>query len=646
MGRDEELERLDELCEGRHHRPLVVVLTGVGGVGKTALATTWLDRRRDHFPDGILYSSFVADDNESVDTILHGFLTSLGVATDDIPAQSGQRAALFRSVTLDCELAILLDDAVAASQVRPLLPASRTAVVVVTSRSRLGSLAVDGAEIVDVDPLPAAPARTLLSTRAGHGRLEADPSAVDALLELCAGLPLALTIAGARLRTRPGRSLTREVRSRTEVTSHPTDKTMLTAIFDESYNSMSAGAARLYRLCGLLPGPHQPIAALAHVREVAAHELDPEIDELLESNLMTELPDDVLTQHDVVRHDAHVRGERETTPAERTKITRAYTTWYLRRVLAADELIHPFRPRFARSTEPVEEVFPDRELALQWWRRDRAVIQAVIREGWHRGWDDVTWQLCEASWGFFLHHRDYEPFLATNAHGIEAAHRCGLPLVEARLRSQVGYALDQQKRYAEADAEHALALEIGQRENDGPTLATATSRLARAAKRRGDVDQALELYQRSAELHEALDLPRGVALARRRRGQLLAGVGRYAEAELELAAAADTMAAAGDANQYARAVTALAQMHDRGGFYGQAREQLLDALSIVRGLDSPHYTAEILRILADLETRQGDLEQANDHRAEADRISGETTALPDAGTDEASAEARSHPGDQ
>lgn len=623
VGRDRELEQLDSFRQRRREHPRIVVLTGVGGVGKTALAIHWLGSRREEFPDGVLYTSFASPNTdegpESADVALHGFLTALGVTADDIPAQTGHRAALFRSHTTDHSFALLLDNVAFPAQVRTLLPASPAAFVVVTSRSQLSGLSLDGAEIVPVEPLDREAARTLLDSRAGPGRLDTDPAAADDILRTCAGLPLTIAVVGARLRARPERSLAREVRVRPHSGYEPTGGGASTTVFDASYDSLTPAAARLYRLCGVLPGQHYALEALSHVLAGPLDAVYDAIDELIEANLLSE-HGDVVTQHDVVHHDARVRGDRETPPPERLAALRLFIRWYLARALAADELIHPFRPRFATRDNPDTPIFADRERAVRWWRRDQQVIRAVTREAAAQGWDTEVWQLCEASWGFFLHNRDYEPFLALTTLGVGAAQRCGLPLVEARLRSQLGFALDQLGRFGEADAEHAVTLEIGERENDGPTRATAVSRLARAARRRGDLDQALRFYQRSAEAHAEIGLPRGVALARRRRGELLVELGRDEEAAVELTAAAATMAEAGDANQHARAVTALARLHDRRGRYDEARAELLGALEVVRELDSPYYTAEILATLAELEGAHGHLEHANEHREEARRL--------------------------
>ncbi|MGW7534443.1 NB-ARC domain-containing protein [Amycolatopsis sp. NPDC054798] len=627
LGRTAELARLDEIRLRSDPAPSVVVLTGVGGIGKTALALHWLHTHRARFPDGILCARFSAEGTETAESasgVLHGFLAALGVPADDIPAALAQRAAEFRAVTADRRFAVLLDDVVHSADARAVLPSSASAFVLVTSRSQLTSLALDGAEILPLEPLPDKPAREVLVRRSGQRQISQEDA--ENLLTACAGLPLALTITGARLRVRPRRNPHQEARrGRTRRFGAFTD---LATVFDASYAALDDSAARLYRTCGILPGPHHPVDALADTLQSSPAHLDDAVDELIEANLLHELEDETVAQHDVVRHDARVRAERQDAEADRNYLVHRYTRWYRDQTVTASALIHPFRPTFAAETVAATGSFADRDHAVNWWRRDRPVINAVAKAASAHGWDEELWQLAEASWGFFLHHRDYDQFLELCTAGIEAARRCDQPLVEARLHSQVGYVYDRLKQFEKAAVHHTAALEIGDRENHGPTQATALSRMARDARGRGDLEGALALYERSAEKHAEIGLPRGVGMARRRRGELLIKLGREDEAVRELTEAAAIMAEADDAGQHARAAIPLAAIHARRGDYARARAELLHALEGVERLQSPHFQAEVLTALADLERGHGDEASAQRHLDAARRLSGDSAEPP------------------
>ena len=164
VGRTDELAALDRLLDGDAAAPTCVV-SGMPGVGKTALAVRWAHRARSAFPDGQLYVGLRGFDGSGVRRepadVLRGFLETLGV--DDPTAADPDLAGLFRGAVADRHLLIVLDDAYDAEQVRPLLPSGGASVVVVTSRDQLpGLIAVDVAR-----PLVLQPCRRARGTRPG-----------------------------------------------------------------------------------------------------------------------------------------------------------------------------------------------------------------------------------------------------------------------------------------------------------------------------------------------------------------------------------------------------------------------------------------------------------------------------------------------
>jgi DNA-binding SARP family transcriptional activator len=221
VGRDGELGRLSGLLgRGRPWghagtRELasasVVALSGVAGVGKTTLAIRWAHSNSALFPAGTLYIDLRGFDSRgsplSPLAALDGMLRGLGLANDRIPYDLAERSALFRTLTAERPVLIVLDNARSAAQVRPLLPGAGTARAIVTSRNRLTGLIVrDGVMPLDLDLLPLPTAARLVKLAAGLPVSDAEASE---LAKLCGRLPLALAVAAERIAQNPAASVRR-----------------------------------------------------------------------------------------------------------------------------------------------------------------------------------------------------------------------------------------------------------------------------------------------------------------------------------------------------------------------------------------------------------------------------------------------------
>jgi DNA-binding SARP family transcriptional activator len=208
VARAAELELLDGLVTADGASPASVwVISGPQGVGKTALALHWAHGAARHFPDGQLYVNlmgFSPSDPMTPDQAIRGFLQAAGVAASEIPDSAAAQAALYRTVLAGRRMLVVLDNAADAGQVRPLLPGTPSCVVLITSRSQLAGLAAaEGARLLSLNVLAETDARDLLARRLGEKRVAVEPRAAAELARLCAGLPLALTIAAARAAASP-----------------------------------------------------------------------------------------------------------------------------------------------------------------------------------------------------------------------------------------------------------------------------------------------------------------------------------------------------------------------------------------------------------------------------------------------------------
>jgi tetratricopeptide (TPR) repeat protein len=613
--RERELDRLRRWHTGT---PSIIVLHGVGGVGKTTLALRWLHDVAGEFPDGNLFvdlRAFSADDPVAAEDALEWFLIALGVRPDRIPLELAARTGLYRSLVAGRSVAVLIDNALSAAQVRPLLP-SGASVAVVTSRLRLAGLGLDGARFVEVGPMDMDASIELLAKVVDDNRLALEPQAARELADLCGGLPIALSVVGARLSARPQRLLAREATALREqrlgalsIAGEPS----VQILFDLSYNELPAAAARLYRLCSVHPAGEFDAATAAACGGLTVARAEELLDVLVDANLVREVDDNTFAFHDLLRLHAREQIADDELAAARRRLVE----WYLDVLVSADLALHPFRPRTGPRYERPLSLFRNDIDALAWLTVHRATLRSVFADAVERGWDDLVWQFAEAFWGFFLHNRHYQAAIDIFRQGVMAAHRLGDSLVEARLRSQLGYAHAKIGDFHASIEQNTEALRLAETVADERTAATAYSQLGRAARGLGDLEAAIEYYARARDIQQAVGEIRGVALCRRRIGQVLTALGRGEEAVAELRSATAIFESMSDRTQYSRTLMFLGLAALRSADPRSAAAPLQEALGLMRELGSAYYQAEILAAIGDLAARTGELPAARRAYAEA-----------------------------
>jgi hypothetical protein len=241
---------------------------------------------------------------ETAVPVLRGVLHLLGVYGDRMPDDPATLAALYRSTLAGRRMIILLDNATSAAQVRQLLPGVPGCLVLVTSRRRL--LGLDGAESLTVPLMSTVEGSELLLTMAGADRArEADPGLIDRLVALCGHLPLAITLAAARLRARPCWSLThlveRLVDQRHRLAELTAGDRSVAAAFALSYAALDEPHQRMFRLLGLHSGPDCDLATAATLAGLDPVDAARLIDELLDTHLLEQRAPNRVAMHDLVQ---------------------------------------------------------------------------------------------------------------------------------------------------------------------------------------------------------------------------------------------------------------------------------------------------------------------------------------------------------
>jgi len=353
-GRAAELKTLTGLLDNGHHTPGMVVISAIGGtagVGKTALAVHWAHQVASQFPDGQLYINLRGyDPGQPMPPAdaLAAFLRALGVPGPDIPTDTSERAARYRSLLAGRRILILLDNAASVEQVRPLLPGSVTCAVVVTSRDTLaGLVARDGARRLDLDLLSPADATVLLTTLIGD-RAAADPATTAALAAACARLPLALRIAAELAGTQPGvplATLVNELTSehgRLDLLEAGGDPyTAVRAVFSWSYRYLEPATARAFRLLSLHPRPDFDVYAAAALAGTGLGHARRFLDDLARASLVHATAPGRYSQHDLLRgYASELAAGQDGTGQTRAALTRLFDH-YLHTASAAMDTVVP-----------------------------------------------------------------------------------------------------------------------------------------------------------------------------------------------------------------------------------------------------------------------------------------------------------------
>ncbi|MEZ0112538.1 DNA-binding SARP family transcriptional activator [Catenulispora sp. EB89] len=283
----------------------VAALAGMGGVGKTTLALYVAHSVSDRFSDGRLYADLRGADGVPADpqAVLRGFLTALGVASEDVPDGLPERSALFRTLTTDRRILVLLDNAADAAQVGPLLPGSSTCAALITCRARLVGL--PAVHTVDLKVMPPAEAGQLLRRIVGAARADAEPEALAQLADACGHLPLALRIVGTRLATRMVWTLADMVArlgdERRALAALRTGDLSVPACFAIGYQQLGTETARAFRLLAALDLPELSAEFAAAALGLAELPAEDVLEALVDAALLETPRPGRYRYHDLVR---------------------------------------------------------------------------------------------------------------------------------------------------------------------------------------------------------------------------------------------------------------------------------------------------------------------------------------------------------
>jgi tetratricopeptide (TPR) repeat protein len=365
---------------------------------------------------------------------------------------------------------VVLDDARDAEQVRPLLPGSPGCLAVVTSRDAMSGLAVtEGARIVRLDTLDDAEARALLGLRIGAGPVAAEPAAVDTIVAECSRLPLALSVAAARIAVSPDVPLTTFAarlsagRGTLDAFAGPDRPSDVRAVFSVSYRELSPAAARLFRLLHLRVGARVAVPAAAALAGLGADAAIPLVAELAAANLVTRPDPGHVTTHDLLHTYARELSHAEDSDAGRGAARLRLLDHLTRSALAADQLTNPHRLRIDVG-HPCPDVTPERFTgaadAHAWFRREAPVLLEAVAVADAEGRYELAWKLAWALTTYLNRSGQWHDWARTQRTGLAAAVRAGDRAGQAHCHRDLANAVTRLRDYGTARRHLRRALEL------------------------------------------------------------------------------------------------------------------------------------------------------------------------------------------
>ncbi|MBB4696472.1 AfsR/SARP family transcriptional regulator [Paractinoplanes abujensis] len=543
-GRDELVRRLvGAIDTAGDAGPVIAVIDGMAGSGKTTLALHVATLLGDRYPDAHLFVDLRGHHAEQPldpGAALLVLLRQLGVDSERIPPGLVDRIGLWRTELARRRALVLFDNAATSAQLADLMPTGPGSLALVTSRRRLVGL--DGVHPESLPVLQPVEAVALLTRIAGE-RVRAEPVAAAEVVRRCGGLPLALRLAGARLAHRPRwgvADLVRRLGDSVLPELEAEDRSVVDA-FAVSYRQLPDGLRRVFRLLGLCPAGFDvlTVAALTGLSLPDAREA---LDDLIDVHLIDEPEPDVYRLHDLLREYAAALAS-EIAREERVEALRGMLDLQLQAAAATNlptyrsaverdiGRLTPLRPDLLDAViDPVARLEKERP-----YLRDYVDIAAGEPE-----LIDYAWRLPRAGWRRLFMHGYLDDVYVMNERALTAVRRAG----------------------------------------NRPAVATILNYLASVHYRRSQLDDAVRLLQECIAIRRTLPDKDSLARAMANLATLYCESGRWAEC-IELTFEVRRLAAARHGRDE---INALANVYFHQGRWPEAlrlyRLRLLNHLDI------------------------------------------------------------------
>jgi tetratricopeptide (TPR) repeat protein len=599
---------------------VIAAISGMAGVGKTALAVHWAHRVVAAFPDGQLYVNLRGfDPGDAVMApaeAIRGFLDAFGVPPERIPTSPDALAGLYRSLLAGRRVLVVLDNARDSEQVRPLLPGSPGCMAVVTSRERLSSLVVTaGAHPLTLDVFTFSEAREMLLRRLDARRTADGPAAtvVEQIVARCARLPLALAVVAARAAVRLDFSMD-QLAAELDQAADGVDAfdtgdaaSSVGAVFSWSYRALSSSAARMFRLLALHPGPDIAVPAAASLTGQPLTETRLLLADLSHRHLVDEQSPARYTFHDLLR--AYAGHLAHTVDTDMSAASRRLLDHYLHSAYTAAKLLHPHRETMtldAPATGVQLADLADHTEALAWLTAEHRALLALVERAAATGFDAYAWQLASSLSTFLDRQGRWRDYAETQRIALAAATRRGDQSAIATAHRHLGWAHALSGRLDEGERHQRQAIDLYREIGDRTGQALSHLNLGWVFERQGRLREALAHVEQAVELYRASGDVFGLAIALSGVGWFHTLLGDPAKALVSCREALRVQQRIGDRYGEGDAWDSLGYAYHHLGQYDQATDCYEQALALFRVIGDRHREADTLTHRGDTRCRNGD----------------------------------------
>lgn len=650
------LDGAEENSRGRDG-PFVCSVEGMGGVGKTSLAVHVGYSIAGRYPDAALFIDLRAhaEGQPSLSTgdALGVLLADLGVPGGDIPDSLDGRISVWRRRLLDARVLVILDNASGSDQVESLLAGNRKCMFIITSRQRL--IEIPGVLSVQLDSLPSADAAALFQRVLGPGSMERSESDAAQIVGRIGGLPLAIRLTAARLRSHPAwtaRDLLKQ-----DITRYPD----LERVYALSYRDLDPELSMFFRMLSVHPGAEITPEAAAVLTGTTLRVATTSLEELYDRYLLTEPKASRFKFHDLIKVFASREGADMSEESARDAGLLRLLGYYAFMAESASQKIG-MSDLFALPM-PVGGETPaltGRTAAAGWLDEELDNLLSCASYAADHGLMPFAWQI-PASLAYYLRIRGFlgqaVSLLEDALHSLQGGIDLHGEAIVRRRRAQLARLQGDVilgRSYVERSLE--LTTELGDRQGTAwchhelghlhwiaddlagaerhfleaatinrelgnvTAVAGAELNLGPVVSAAGNPEKGREYLQDAMQIYRDLRSDRGIAATLYQMGAVDRDSGEYSSARVKITSALDMYNETRNRQGQVECLLNLAIIDRLVGNYGQAKEGLSEVLAICVELGFKRREADTYAEMAVLAEAMNDNAMALLHRQHAERI--------------------------